>query len=200
MFSGYISDCGYLDDCEKTAHGARFCIVSGYAELERGESIAVDGVCLTVTDIGSDRFFCDLSPETLSCTRAGRLLKGDRVNLERSLCLNDRLNGHLVMGHVDQTCQLEMKHVLSDYTQLRFSGVQPEARAFIVAKGSIALNGVSLTLNKVEDDAFEVMLIPETLIKTNLSRLSIGDGVNVEFDYFAKLVAKQISNIYKGSA
>ncbi|MDF3055629.1 MAG: ribE [Gammaproteobacteria bacterium] len=197
MFSGYISDCGYLKEIKKTAQGVRFCITSTYERLERGESIAVDGACLTVTDILQDSFFCDLSPETLACTRAGRLVEGDRVNLERSICLNDRLNGHLVTGHVDQTCLLKKKNVLSEYTQLSFSGVHLEAFAFIVPKGSVAINGVSLTLNNVEKDVFDIMLIPETLAKTNLSELEAGDYVNVEFDYFAKLVAKQ-TKLYLG--
>lgn len=193
MFGGFITDCGQIKKIEETNDGKRFFVSCAYSDLARGESIAVDGVCLTVTDHGLGYFSCDLSPETLKRTRASTLKAGDLINLERSITLNDRLNGHIVMGHVDQTCVIEQKKCFSDYVQYRVSGVHADAQGFLVYKGSIALNGVSLTLNKVEHDAFEVMLIPETLLKTNLKNMEIGWIVNVEYDYFAKLIAKQMA-------
>ena len=193
MFTGYISDCGRVHYIEKTHNTMRLHIDCAYTDLQQGESIAIDGVCLTVTHQSAKRFTCDLSPETVQCTRVADLSIGAFVNLERSLCLSERLNGHVVMAHVDQTCVVEAKHILPEYLHYRFSGVEARSQAFLVNKGSIAINGVSLTLNKVEDDAFEVMLIPETLSKTNLGELLVGDRVNVEYDYFAKLVAKQMS-------
>ena len=133
-----------------------------------------------------------MSPETLQVTRTGNFQLGTKVHLERSLRLADRLHGHFVMGHVDQVCWLEAKTDWTDFQCYRFSGVQNESKKFLVSKGSMAINGVSLTLNQIVGDGFEVMLIPETLHRTNLADLTVGEMVNVEYDYLAKLVINRL--------
>jgi riboflavin synthase len=195
MFTGYIDHCGKILHIDSSSAGKRFHIACDFPDLTRGESIAVNGACLTVTDCAPGEFYCDLSPETLAVTTAHQLKPGSLINLERSLRANDRLHGHFVMGHVDQVCQVAAKENFTDYVEYRFSGVLQETRHFLVRKGSITVNGVSLTLNTISQDTFAVMLIPETLRKTNLSALEPGDVVNVEYDYLAKIVKTPVSDL-----
>jgi len=191
MFTGYIHHTGKVIQVDSLPHGKRFLISCNYLDIEHGESIAVNGACLTAVDCTPHQFYCDVSPETLAVTTAGSLKPGDAVNLERSLRINDRLHGHFVMGHVDQVCQVAAKKLFTDYTEYSFNHVTPENRVFLVQKGSVAVNGVSLTLNTITQDTFSVMLIPETLRNTNLSTLEVGDSVNIEYDYLAKIVTNQ---------
>lgn len=193
MFTGCISHCGKIIDIDTLPAGKRLRIACDYTDLNLGESIAVNGICLTVTQCVPGEFCCDISPETLAVSSAEHLDINSVVNLERSLRINDRLNGHFVMGHVDQTCVVESKKRYADYLEYCFSNLLPTARPFFVAKGSVAVNGVSLTLNRVQNDTFSVMLIPETLRITNLSALQVGDLVNVEYDYLAKIIAQRAS-------
>jgi riboflavin synthase len=188
MFTGLIDHCGKLLQVDVQAEGKRFLIACAYTDIAQGESIAVNGVCLTARACTPNQFYVDVSPETLAVSTANFLQPGDALNLERALRIHDRLHGHFVLGHVDQVCQVSAKKSHADYIEYVFAGVLPEAKKFLVQKGSIAVHGVSLTLNAVAEDTFTVMLIPETLQNTNLSSLKVGDKVNVEYDYLAKIV------------
>ncbi len=157
--------------------------------LRAGESIAVDGVCLTAASVTSDGFEADVIAETLSRTTLGGLGPGSRVNLERSLRLTDRLGGHLVQGHVDGTARVRSVRSRGDDYRIRVE-TPPELRRFLPFKGSVALQGVSLTIAAVGEDWFDVALIPETLSRTNLSTLREGERVNVEVDLLARYLEK----------
>jgi riboflavin synthase len=192
MFTGFIHHTGKVLQIDTLPHGKRFLIACHYTDLAQGESIAVNGACLTAINCVAQQFYCDVSPETLAVTTIGSLQLGDSVNLERSLRATDRLHGHFVMGHVDQICRVATKEVFTDYTEYCFIDTSPNNRQFLIPKGSIAVNGVSLTLNTIIEAAFKVMLIPETLRNTNLSTLTVGDSVNVEYDYLAKIVRQNL--------
>ena len=160
--------------------------------LVLGESISVDGVCLTVVDSKPNGFACEVSPETMGLTIANEYTVGRIVNLERSMCLNDRVGGHLVTGHVDQSLFVEETQSYDGFIEVIFSAVGARNQSYLIEKGSVAVNGVSLTINKVHADGFCVMLIPHTLQRTNLSQLLLGRRVNVEYDQMAKLVNQQV--------
>ncbi|HSN68510.1 MAG TPA: riboflavin synthase, partial [Thermoanaerobaculia bacterium] len=153
--------------------------------LARGESIAVNGVCLTALPLDGAAFAADLSPETLSLTTLGRLGAGARVNLERALSLGDRLGGHLVQGHVDATGDLLSIETEGEFAFYRWS-FPARFAPLVVEKGSIAVDGISLTIVRPDEASFGVALIPETLEKTNLGAARIGDAANLEFDQMAK--------------
>lgn len=159
---------------------------------EEGESIAVNGVCLTARNIKGNRFYVDVSPESLRRTGLGRLQAGSRVNLERALRLCDRLGGHLVSGHVDTQAQVKERRGVGDFTLFTFS-VDPGLTRYIVEKGSIAINGVSLTVNECGRDRFSVSIIPHTLAVTTLGELREGDWVNIEVDMIGKYVEKLLT-------
>jgi riboflavin synthase len=159
------------------------------AELSAGDSIAVNGVCLTAMDPTSDGFAADVMPETLRRSSLGPLAPGDEVNLELPLRASDRLGGHVVQGHVDGT------GAISDVREEGFSRVVriaagPDLLRYVVEKGSIAVDGVSLTVSAVDDDSFEVSLIPETLERTTLGSTAPGRTVNLEVDVLAKYLEK----------
>jgi len=160
--------------------------------LQLGESIAVDGVCLTVVDHHDDRRFAvDVSSESIRASTLDSFAIGQRVNLERALRLGDRLGGHLVSGHVDGQGTLLSRRAAGESIRLRFGA--PEAIcALFVPKGSVAVNGVSLTINALEADRFDVNIIPHTLTETNLEDLSIGAPVNLEIDMLAKMVQRML--------
>jgi riboflavin synthase len=159
--------------------------------LALGESIAVDGACLTVTARGARRFRADVSPETLRRTTLGRLAKGARVNLERALRVGDRLGGHVVLGHVDGVGRLEKIAPDGDWLLYRFAAPRAVA-AYLVEKGSIAVDGVSLTIFACRGGKFTVALIPHTLARTTLGTRRPGDGVNLEADVLLKHVAAML--------
>lgn len=159
---------------------------------EEGESIAVNGVCLTARNIQGNRFAADVSPESLARTGLGAVRVGDRVNLERALRLSDRLGGHLVSGHVDAQARVEQRRPAGDFTLFTFSLDQGLTR-YIIEKGSIAINGISLTVNRCERDRFSVSIIPHTLQETTLGTLKEGDLVNVEVDMIGKYVEKMLA-------
>lgn len=189
MFTGYIDHLGTVLDVQAHHLGKRLTVCCDLLDRQNGESIAIDGVCTTVVDCSDKQFRCELSPETLACTNLGNLKRGQLVHLERALRLSDRLHGHFVLGHVDQTCQVLDKKPQGACLQYSFCQVKKAARALLVQKGSIAVQGVSLTINTVSQEGFSLMLIPKTLQKTNLGRLRVGDFVNIEYDYLAKLVS-----------
>jgi riboflavin synthase len=157
--------------------------------LELGESIAVDGVCLTVASRADEGFACDASSETLARTTLGRMPPGSPVNLERALPLGGRMGGHIVTGHVDAVGSVAARTTVGDAVEMRFSFPNELAR-FIAEKGSIAVSGVSLTVNRVDGGTFEVMLIPHTLAKTSLDALRVGAEVNLEVDVLARYVGR----------
>ena len=192
MFTGIVDHCGQITKIDKQPESLSLWIESGFNDLAPGESIAVDGICLTVNEPTASLFRVDLSPETCRLTTAGQFKQGGRINLERALRLNDRLGGHLVTGHVDQKCALSGKKVIKEFIEMNFSGLVPQAQRYLVKKGSIAVNGVSLTINDVFDGGFQVMLIPHTLECTNLEALEISNMVNIEYDWMAKMVANQV--------
>lgn len=191
MFTGCIDHCGHLVKIEDLAAGKRFHISSRFQDFQLGESIAVNGVCLSVVQTKADEFIVDVSPETLKVANFSALQSGCLVNLERSMRLNERLNGHFVLGHVDTTAILTQINSYHDFMEYSFEIHDSQSQFFLVKKGCVAINGVSLTLNHVEKNRFTVMLIPDTLAKTNLSALRPQDHVTIEYDYLAKLTFNQ---------
>ncbi|MFN0063339.1 MAG: riboflavin synthase [Myxococcaceae bacterium] len=159
-------------------------------EFRQGESIAVHGPCLTVVEISSDRFRVQLGPETLRCTTLGSLKVGAQVHLERALSLSDRLGGHFVLGHVDAMAKVRVSQ--ADGAAWRLDVELPQALSpLFIEKGSVALDGVSLTVNSLARDTFSVTLIPETLTRTTLGRTKVGDTLNIETDVLGKYVLRQ---------
>jgi riboflavin synthase len=194
MFTGIVDHCGQISSIEKNDTKYSVAITSDFSDLELGESIAIDGACLTVVSFANRQFTVELSPETMRLTTAGQYKEKGMVNLERSLRLSDRLSGHFVTGHVDGVCRVHAIQAHNEFLEIAFKDIDQEHRPFLVKKGSVAINGVSLTLNEVSEEGFKIMLIPHTLQRTNLAHLQVGECVNVEYDYLAKLVCKQIAN------
>ncbi|HEX8252376.1 MAG TPA: riboflavin synthase [Thermoanaerobaculia bacterium] len=193
MFTGLILHTGTIEAFERLANGARLRIRTTDPEpFTRGESLAVNGVCLTVLPEASGALVADLSDETLSRTTLGRLEPGLPVNLERALAIGDRLGGHLVQGHVDTVGKLISVAQEGDFAVHRWS--LPAAYAdLVVNKGSIAVDGVSLTVVDPDAESFGAALIPETLRRTNIGTARIGDSVNLEFDMIAKYVRNLVA-------
>lgn len=165
-------------------------ISHSFDDLTVGASIAVDGACLTVTEFDETAFTCALSSETLDKTIAKSYVVGRKVNVERAMKLSDRLGGHVVTGHVDAKVSVLSSELYGDFICFHLTGVSQDHHMLLVEKGSVAINGVSLTINALLENGFTVMLIPETLKKTNLSLLCTDDLVNIEFDYLAKIVCR----------
>ena len=159
------------------------------AEIKLGDSIAVDGACLTVTGIQPQGFSVDVSPESLQRSTLGKKRAGDRVNLERALRLCDRLGGHLVSGHIDGLGVLSSREKSGEFIRLVFSAPE-QLLKYIIEKGSVAVDGISLTVNTVTGRDFSVMIIPHTLEKTTLAGKGSGDQVNIENDLIGKYVEK----------
>jgi riboflavin synthase len=188
MFTGIIMANGTIESLERLDSGARLRLRAAFDEpLERGESVAVNGVCLTVLPQADGALLTDVSNETLSRTTLGSLGADTRVNLERALALGDRLGGHMVQGHVDTVGTLVSIASEGDFALYRWS-YPAEYSELIVNKGSIAVDGVSLTIVDPDASTFGAALIPETLRRTNLGTASLGDRVNLEFDMIAKYV------------
>ena len=188
MFTGLVQAVGRIAARTEIAPGLRLRVeADALGAPIPGESIAVDGVCLTATAGGAGWFDADVSPETLACTHLGDRRPGDSVNLERSLRLGDSLGGHLVQGHVDGTGTIA--DLRPEGEGARLVVALPEAlRAFVVVKGSIAVDGVSLTVAALSEGRFEAALIPETLIRTTLGRRRPGDRVNLEVDLIGRYI------------
>jgi len=193
MFTGLVEALGVLVGVEARPPGLRLWIEAGPLadDAALGDSIALNGCCLTVVEREGHRLAFDYGPETLSRTNLGRLTTASRVNLERSLKLGDRLGGHLVTGHVDALGALERRTDDADWSTMWFS-VPDRLTRQMAAKGSIAVDGVGLTLVEVEADRFSVALIPHTLAVTTLGALKAGDPVNLETDLLAKYVESQL--------
>ena len=191
MFTGLIEEVGEVVAIRPSGDGARITVRSPLVveDVEHGASIAVSGVCLTVVGWGGDWFDADVMRETLDVTTIGAREPGDRVNVERALRADARLGGHIVQGHVDATGEVLEIRPGDRWRVLRCS-LDPEHAPLVVRKGSIAVEGVSLTVSDVGRDWFEVSLIPETLEATTLGRLAVGDRVNIETDILARHVAR----------
>jgi riboflavin synthase len=195
VFTGLIEGLGRLERIVTECGAKRFTIswpeLSAGDPLELGESVAVSGCCLTVVATEGATFEVQLGPETLDRTNLGLRQSGDRVNLERALKVGARLGGHFVQGHIDTTALLRDRRHEGEWEFLTFH-IEPAWTPLLVAKGSIAVDGVSLTLVDVGNDAFSVMLIPHTLAMTTLGNNQTGDRVNIEVDMLAKHVQKLI--------
>jgi riboflavin synthase len=192
MFSGIIDHCGKVTRMNRVGQKCHLEITCQFDDLTVGESIAVDGTCLTVTSFQAPSFKVDTSPETLRLTNIASYREATLVNIERSLRLQDRVGGHFVTGHIDQQCRVTQIQPQEEFLQVTFGGVLLEHRGHLIKKGSIAINGVSLTINQVFVDSFQVTLIPHTLERTNLASLQINRWVNIEYDYLGKLVYNQM--------
>jgi riboflavin synthase len=192
MFTGIISATGSIAAVEPAGEDRRLTVAGGKLDLgdvDIGDSICVSGVCLTVTEREADRFRSDVSRETLSCTTLGGLTVGDRVNLEKALRLDERLGGHLVSGHVDGIGRI--REVAGVGASLRFVIEAPaELKRYICRKGSICVDGVSLTVNDVADDSFSVNIIPHTLAETTIADYREGSRVNLEVDIIARYLER----------
>lgn len=194
MFTGIVTAVGRISRTEKRSTGLRLHIETGtldMSDVALGDSIAVNGVCLTAVDVGPHSFDVDVSAETLSCTVG--LDQQVEVNLEKALRLSDRLGGHLVSGHIDGVAQVKAFEVVGENRRLVLCAPASLAR-YIARKGSICVQGVSLTVNAVEGAEFEVNLIPHTLAETTLGRLKAGDGVNLEVDQLARYVERMLGD------
>ncbi|TXT24320.1 MAG: riboflavin synthase [Gallionellaceae bacterium] len=194
MFSGIIADVGAINRAEDRNGGLRLTVATralGMEDVGLGDSIAVNGVCLTVIEKQGESFTVDVSCETLNCT-VGLERQGARVNLEKALRLADRLGGHLVSGHVDGVGEVVEFSDLGESWKLVVRAPQPLAK-YIAVKGSITINGVSLTVNQVEGAVFSVNLIPHTLAVTTLNELRAGARANLEIDLIARYVERMLA-------
>ena len=196
MFTGIVEQVGEVQSFE----GRRLSVLVPvrWTDVVTGDSIAVSGVCLTATEVEPDRLSFDLSEETLARTDLGSLRGGDAVNLERPATLVSRLGGHLVQGHVDAVAEvIEVRPEGADGARLSVR-VPEELLRYVVEKGSIAFDGVSLTVAALDDAVVEVSLIPHTLAATTLGSVGVGDRINVEVDVVAKYVARQTERSFDG--
>jgi riboflavin synthase len=192
LFTGLVQELGRVVEASSHDGGARLRIEAGCAaELSDGDSVLVNGVCLTATEPGLREFGADLSAETLARSSLGALGPADYVNLELPLRPADRLGGHIVQGHVDGVGTAVEVREAGLSRELRFEAPE-ELLRYVVEKGSVAVDGVSLTVTTVDDRGFEVSLIPETLERTNLTDVSPGRRVNLEVDVIAKYVEKLV--------
>lgn len=193
MFSGIIADAGLIKSAQDRDGGLRLTVATellGMDDVRLGDSIAVNGVCLTVVKIDGNDFTVDVSRETLNCT-TGLEREGAHVNLEKALRLSDRLGGHLVSGHVDGVGEVVAFNDIGESWRLVVRSPHPLAK-YIAVKGSITINGVSLTVNRVAGSEFEVNLIPHTLEVTTLNELRTGAPVNLEIDLIARYVERMM--------
>lgn len=191
MFTGIIEGFGTLTGVRPSSQGRHLTIQSDFAldQTKIGDSVAVSGACLTVVALDGRRFEVDVAPETLSKTTLGNAKRGERVNLERALRLSDRLDGHLVSGHIDGTGSLHQKQRAGNAIIVTI-GVEPQLIRYMVAKGSVAIDGISLTINEVGNDFFTVSIIPHTAKLTTIGFKSVGAAVNIETDIIGKYVER----------
>lgn len=200
MFTGLVQMLGVVSDVRRVDNGMQIVLnAPDCGDLAVGDSMLTNGVCLTATDVYDDGFVVHAISETLSRTNLGSLRRGDRVNLERALRLSDRLDGHIVTGHIDGVGRIEKKTREGTEVNFWFSVSQDMTR-LIVEKGSIAVDGISLTVTGVTDTGFGVSIIPHTLIHTTLGFKSPGDLVNVETDMIGKYIVKLLGGYTKNSS
>jgi riboflavin synthase len=191
MFTGIVEEMGAVTSMEKTLAGTRLTILASavMSDLRIGDSVSVNGTCLTVATKGEQNFAVEVSPETLSVTTLGHLTAGAPVNLERAMKLNERIGGHLVAGHVDGVGTIRSRH--QDGNAIVFVIEAPSGiLRYCVAKGSITVDGISLTINEVADHSFSVTIIPHTAKVTTLGLKQVKDTVNLESDLIGKYVER----------
>ena len=189
MFTGLVEQKGRV----RSAEGGRLVLDTPLgSELSEGDSVAVNGVCLTAVEVQGGRFTADVMDKTLRRSSLGRVSPGDEVNLELPLRAGDRLGGHIVQGHVDGTGAVQST-TEEGFARVVRIAVGPDVLRYVVEKGSIAVDGVSLTVAEVDDEGFAVSLIPETLERTTLGALEVGREVNLEVDVLAKYVEKLVA-------
>ncbi len=195
MFTGIITDVGRIAEIEPKDAGLRLTVGSHWDApgFALGESIAIDGACMTVVAFDGPRFSVELSSESLDRTTLGLRRVDDRVNLERALCLGDRMGGHWVTGHVDARGTLVARETIGDCERLTV-GIPREGLPYFIEKGSVAIDGVSLTVNGVRDasSSIEVLIVPHSLSHTSLSDRTIGDALNLEYDFLGKYVQRML--------
>lgn len=194
MFTGLIEELGTLNEIRKLEAGCRICIAAEnvISDLKNGDSIAVNGVCLTALDVNEHGFSAEVSPETLNRTTLGNLAAGSRVNLERSVTPATRLGGHIVQGHVDGRGNFISAQPQGDFWTVTI-GFPADLARYFVHKGSVAVEGISLTIAELGEGSFAIAVIPKTWEMTNLSTLKPGDDVNLEVDVIAKYVERMMS-------
>lgn len=195
MFTGIIQSKGNIKEILSSREGARLKINTNALDLSDskiGDSIAVDGVCLTVTQLSGDGFTADVSNETLACTTFSGLKQEQEVNLEKSLRANQGIDGHLVSGHVDGIGSVSSVEKDGDSVRIQIEA-QNDIVKYIAKKGSICINGVSLTVNRVVKNIFDVNIVPHTLSATTLADLSLNSNVNLEIDQIARYVERLLS-------
>ena len=195
MFTGIIQSKGSIKEIFSSSDGARLKINANALDLSDskvGDSVAVDGVCLTVTELTESSFTADVSNETLTCTTFSAFKQGKNVNLERSLRVNQGIDGHLVSGHVDGIGAVNSIEKDGDSLRIKIE-IQGDIIKYIAKKGSICINGVSLTVNSVENNFFDVNIVPHTLSATTLGDLSLQSNVNIEIDQIARYVERLLS-------
>ena len=192
MFTGLVADLGTVAEVHSTDDGVRLAIASELArELAEGDSINVNGVCLTAVGPSGDRFGADVMNETLRRSSLAEVQPGSQVNLELPLEAHGRLGGHIVQGHVDGIGAIAAARE-DGFSRVLTISADPDVLRYVVEKGSIAVDGVSLTVSRIDDGSFDVSLIPETLERTNLGKAMVGTPVNLEVDILAKYVEKLV--------
>lgn len=197
MFTGLIEKKARVLAKQTHDNWHRLIVAAAFDEVQPGESIAVNGVCLTALPAANNELHFDLSPETLKVTTLANLAVGDYVNLERAMIAATRFGGHYVSGHVDTKATITMINGIDGYIAMDLSGFKDEAMLYLIPKGSITVEGVSLTINSVSNKSIQLMLIPHTLLLTTLGTLQIGQQVNIEFDYLTRIVAHQLRIVGK---
>ncbi len=191
MFTGIVEGTGEIRSVTATDDGRRLRITHDFEALHHGQSISVSGVCLTVEQFSEEWFEVFLAAETVAKTYLGEVNEGDVVNLERALAADGRFDGHLVQGHVDTTATVEAVERVGEDWRYTFS-LRPEVRQYVVSKGSVALDGISLTVASRGEEVFDVAIIPTTYDLTSLSEKQPGDPVHVEVDVVAKYVESML--------
>lgn len=199
MFTGIIEEIGTVKEFSKSSNSALIVVGCNkiIEDIKIGDSVAIDGVCQTVTEFSSNSFSAQVSLETLNVTTFSKLKSGDKVNLERALALSSRLGGHIVTGHVDGLAKVKSIQKLSDFYNIKFE-VEKSLEKYVAKKGSVAINGISLTIADVISREFGVAVIPHTFENSNLNNLKTGDFVNLETDILAKYVEKILSTNNNG--
>lgn len=191
MFTGIVEEVGVVKSLEKTLAGTRLTIMAAsiMGDLPVGASVSVNGACLTVVSATDREFIVDVSPETLSVTTLGALIAGSPVNLERAMKLNERIGGHLVSGHVDGIGTVRSRRQDSNALYLTIEA-PPDILRYCVPKGSITVDGISMTLNEITETTFTLCVIPHTATVTTLGHKQVGDTVNLESDLIGKYVER----------
>ncbi len=195
MFTGIVETIGCVTACDAARGRHRIAIDAGWDDVAVGESIAVNGCCLTAASTDPPRFWVDLSQETLECSTLGCLAPNVRVNLERAVQIGSRLGGHFVTGHVDLKSLVIDRQPINDCWRYTIA-LPKNIAAYVIPKGSIAIDGISLTINRVMADRFELMIVPATQRATVLLDRMVGDEVNLEADLLAKHVAQYVRSLH----